>query len=242
MTTHPSPLDPANLWQQFLKLALTCAVDLPHAQQVQTLSLMLFDQLQELHRMSAEERLFLQCAAIAHDIGIIEGEKSHHKTTLRIILKSPLLTLTNKDRLLIGSIARYHRRALPHISHDHFVVLNPEERRTVKTLAGLLRIADALDYSHHSIVGSISCKVTRNKIKIHCSTGSLSDHLGEENAVKEKKDLCELVFKRSVSLIWVPSALKTETLQDVVPTIGKDQHFQDLSNAAPQKESPYGQF
>jgi alpha-galactosidase len=46
----------------------------------------LFDELQPLHLLGAQERFWLNAGALLHDIGWIEGQKGHHKTALRTIL------------------------------------------------------------------------------------------------------------------------------------------------------------
>src|SRR6266849_6502511 len=48
----------------------------------------------------------------------------------------------------IACIARYHRRALPNISHEEYATLSRSARKRVSALAALVRITDALDWSH----------------------------------------------------------------------------------------------
>ncbi len=99
--------------QPAIHLAEYCKYDANHAWQVTKLALQLFDDLFTLHHLSTEKRYLLACAGILHDIGWINGWKNHHKSTLEIILNTKLLPFDSKMRLLIGSIARYHRGALP---------------------------------------------------------------------------------------------------------------------------------
>jgi exopolyphosphatase/guanosine-5'-triphosphate,3'-diphosphate pyrophosphatase len=97
-----------------------------------------------------------------------EGNHAHHKVALKIILNTPLLSFNQKDRLIIGSIARYHRRALPSLEHDHYRALSEEDREMVSCLAGILRVADGLEYSHELRIRSIHTAFSKNKIVIHC--------------------------------------------------------------------------
>src|SRR5262249_10958756 len=48
----------------------------------------------------------------------------------------------------IALVARYHRQATPKRKHDGFGDLPRRMRRTVRTLAALLRLAESLDRSH----------------------------------------------------------------------------------------------
>jgi exopolyphosphatase/guanosine-5'-triphosphate,3'-diphosphate pyrophosphatase len=129
-------------------LAQTCTHEFDHAKHVTYLALRLFDELLHLHQLGAEQRFWLQCAGLLNDIGWVEGWKEHHKASLQIILSTPLLPFSGKERLIIGSIARYHRRALPDLKHDHYKALEPDEREIVNKLAALLRLADGLDSTH----------------------------------------------------------------------------------------------
>jgi exopolyphosphatase/guanosine-5'-triphosphate,3'-diphosphate pyrophosphatase len=78
------------------------------------------------------------------------------------------LQFNNKERLIIGSVVRYHRRALPSTSHDHYKALNEDERKKVAILAGILRIADGLDYTHRRRIGHVEASFNDHKIIIDC--------------------------------------------------------------------------
>lgn len=190
-----------NALQASLQLAQTLEYEAEHTHQVTRLALRLFDELSDLHHLGEAERFWLQCAGILHDIGWVEGWKGHHKTSLRIIQTTQLLPLDSKERLIIGSIARYHRKALPSLDHDHFAALEPFEQEKVKILSALLRVADGLDASHQSRVRDIVLHVTKKKIMIQCAIRSLTA-IEEETAAAEKSDLIQMVFQRTVAFQW----------------------------------------
>ena len=194
--------DPSSALTAVIRLAQTCEYDTSHTHQVTRLALRLYDQLQPLHNLGPEARDWLHYAGLLHDIGWIEGWKEHHKVSLRIILDTPLLPFSNKERLIIGSIARYHRKALPNIKHDHFAALSEEERSLVETLASMLRLADGLDSSHQSRVRDVTCRVTQKKIVFHCLAPVQPQE--EEKAALGKSDLISSVFKRKVEIAWKP--------------------------------------
>ena len=144
----PSTGDHAQVFQAVFALAAQCGYDAQHSRQVTQLALCLFDELYELHQLDGEDRFRLECAGLLHDIGTLEGWKGHHRATLRIILESPLLPLDRQERLVIGNIARYHRKSLPALTHAPFAALDLAEQDTVSRLAALLRLADGLDHDH----------------------------------------------------------------------------------------------
>jgi len=169
-----------------------------HVQQVTRLALQLFDDLKPLHGLGMQERAWLQYAGLLHDIGWIEGATGHHKTALRIILETPLLPFDARERLIIGSIARYHRGALPAARHAHFAELKPLEQRLVGILAGLLRVADGLDCTHQSLVEGVTAQVVGKRIVIRCHA---RQQAAEEFAdATAKSDLLVQMLKRSVAL------------------------------------------
>ena len=198
---QPMPPEHENNIQACIQLARTLEYEAEHTQQVTRLALLLFDEMASLHKLGEKERYWLQCAGILHDIGWVEGRKGHHKTSLRIIQTTQLLPLENKERLIIGSIARYHRKALPDKTHDHFAVLEPGEQEKVKTLSALLRVADGLDASHQSRVKNIAVHITKKRILIRCTIKTLTA-IEEEISATNKSDLMVKVFHRTVNFRW----------------------------------------
>jgi exopolyphosphatase/pppGpp-phosphohydrolase len=190
--------------QAVIDLAKTCEYEANHTQQVTHLALRLFDELSGLHKFGKDERDQLQYASLLHDIGWVEGWKEHHKVSLRIILTTQLLHFSNKERLVIGSIARYHRKALPDVHHDHFAALDKEEQNRVKLLASLLRFADGLDSTHQNRVRDLTCKVTSKRILVRCHSPVSGKE--EQQSAMEKSDLMALVFNRKVYLEWIKAA------------------------------------
>ncbi len=183
-----------------LNLAETCNYDAVHTHQVEKLALKLFDELKSLHELNDVERDWLRYAAILHDIGWIEGRKAHHKTALRIILSTPLLPFDQKERLIIGSIARYHRKALPDKAHDSYAALDLMEQKIVSSLAALLRVADGLDYSHERLVKDLYCQFASQQIIVWCEASYPSDI--DRQAALKKGDLFQKVFKRELVIEW----------------------------------------
>ncbi len=183
-----------------IRLAQLCEYPSQHTHHITRLALRIFDDLVELHHMGPQQRYWLQCAAILHDIGWIEGEKAHHKATLRIILDSPVLTFSSNERLIIASIARYHRRALPSPRHDHYAALSPTEQQSVSQLAAILRVADGLDAMDQSRVKEVQARFTPTKIIItYFAPGRARE---EEKRTSEKSDLMREIYNKTLSIQW----------------------------------------
>jgi hypothetical protein len=174
--------------------------DLGHTEHVVHLSLRLFDELQEHHRLGARERLWLECAAWVHDIGWSEGRKRHHKRALHALLNAETLPSDAGERLIVGGIARYHRRALPDAKrHAHLAALRRADQQVVIQLAALLRVADALDFTHQNLIPDLEVERTDGALVIHCRSPRA---MGELHALERKGDLFERVFGRRLRVTW----------------------------------------
>ncbi|MCZ6680179.1 MAG: HD domain-containing protein, partial [Candidatus Poribacteria bacterium] len=173
---------------------------LGHARQVRYLAELLYDQLQPLHRLQPESRLLLRVAATLHEIGGHVNPSAHHKHSYYLIRNSEIVGLTENQPELIANIARYHRKAFPDAQkHDHFQALSQPERNQVTKLAGILRIADALDHQHKSVIEDLKVKVLDHAVEI--DVRSLDDCLLERWHLQEKGKLFVYAFERSIRLL-----------------------------------------
>jgi exopolyphosphatase/guanosine-5'-triphosphate,3'-diphosphate pyrophosphatase len=147
--------------------------------------------------MGNTERIWLQAAALLHDIGKKLNSRGHHKHSQDLIITSKQLPFRKKGRILIGLIARYHRGALPNRNHKYFGKLDSESRFYIRKLAALLKLADGLDSNHLGSVTDISCKITDDNIIVYPKT---CGPFYPQKAL-EKADLLEAVFNREVVTI-----------------------------------------
>ncbi len=120
-----------------------------HANQVARIALALFDDLASIHKLPATARMYLEVAALLHDIGHAVSYTRHHKHTYYLIQNADLPGLADRERDIVARIARYHRRTAPEATHADMEGLTHAEVAMVRKLSTLLRIADALDRSHH---------------------------------------------------------------------------------------------
>ncbi len=178
--------------------------DWPHARQVTRLSLQLFDATQDLHHLDERARLLLERAAFLHNTGMMIESRRHHKHSFRLIKGTKLPGFTDKERHEIACIARYHRRALPSTSHEEFAILSRSARKRVSALAALLRVADALDYSHDGRVLTLAAEpelCTNSTWTIGIWLRPLADFDAELEQADEKADLFEKVFKHKLNFL-----------------------------------------
>ena len=138
-----------------VELAERCNYFAAHASQVGRMALALFDQTQSNHGLGAREREWLEYSALLHDIGVHISYGRHHRHSYYLVKNGDLRGFELEEVEVIALVARYHRRGVPKRSHEGYGDLSSELRRSVKTLAAILRVAEGLDRSHQQSVADL---------------------------------------------------------------------------------------
>ena len=138
-----------------LELGERCNFYAEHAQQVVRLSLAIFDQTRAVHGLTDREREWLEFAALLHDIGSLISYERHHRHSYYLIRNGDLRGFDPDEIEVIALVARYHRRGTPKRSHEEYSRLPAPLRKTVRTLASILRVAESLDRSHTQIISGL---------------------------------------------------------------------------------------
>jgi len=126
-----------------------------HPAHVARLALALFDGLQAVHDLPAEDRELLHFAALLHDIGTVIGYDRHAEYSYFMIQHATLRGLSAKDTEFIALTALYHGKQRPGRRAPGSSALKKPRRRALKWLAAMLRIAEGLDRSHYQLVRSL---------------------------------------------------------------------------------------
>lgn len=148
------------------RFARKCRVNERHCEHVAMLAGQVFDGLHRRHRLSAQAREILVAAALLHEIGFLVNHAGHHKHAYHLIMHSDLAGFTAREVELIANVARYHRRAYPKRKHANFARLSKTDRKLVRTLAGILRIAVAFDRSHTQIVQGVRVYSRKSRVRL----------------------------------------------------------------------------
>jgi exopolyphosphatase / guanosine-5'-triphosphate,3'-diphosphate pyrophosphatase len=141
-----------------IELAERCNYYADHAQQVARLALALFDQTRAVHGLTDREREWLEYAALMHDLGVHISYPRHHRHSYYLIKNGDLRGFDPDEIEVMALIARYHRRGTPKRSHDEFATLAAPQRRAVRTLASILRVAESLDRSHAQVISGLEIR------------------------------------------------------------------------------------
>jgi exopolyphosphatase/guanosine-5'-triphosphate,3'-diphosphate pyrophosphatase len=142
-----------------------------HGSQVAHLALRLFDQLDADLHLEQAAREWLEFAALLHDVGHHIDHKNHHKHSHYLITNGELLGFRPGELEIIGLTARYHRKAAPKESDPEMKALPRAARQTVRALSAILRVADALDRSHYSVVGDVALLRRAGRLTLQLDAG-----------------------------------------------------------------------
>lgn len=164
-----------------------------HCSHVATLAAQLFDALRDAYALPPAGRDIVQAAALLHDIGYLINHEQHHKHAYHLIMHGDLRGFTAREIELIANVARYHRRAFPRKAHPNFARLDKGERRLVRRLSGILRVADGLDRTHGQIVTGVRCRVRDGSVRL-LVRASADPAIDIEDA-KRKAGLFERAFR-----------------------------------------------
>lgn len=136
-------------------LARRYGISAPHAGKVAYLAVALFQGLRPLHSLAPEHGQLLDASAHLYNIGHYVNESRHHRHSYYLVANADLAGFSDRERLLIAHLCRYHRKSMPQPSHVEFQALDAESRRIVILLTPLLRLAVALDRSQEQLVEDV---------------------------------------------------------------------------------------
>ena len=141
---------------------------------------------------------------------------SHHKHTLYLIRSSELTYFSESERAVIANVARYHAGSPPKKRHPDFAALGDQDQLTVRRLAAILRVADALDRSHDGRVEEITCAREGDKLRVEMLSALPCDR--EVVAARQKGDLLGRVFEVGLALTRKQKAAPSDNGAGARPT------------------------
>jgi len=193
------PGEDRSMAEAVLALGRRFDFDERHGLHVGALAVTLFEDLAELHDLPPASRRLLEVAAILHDVGNAVSFHRHHKHTLYLVANADLPGLSNRERELAALVARFHRRSLPARGRADLASLSPSELVTVRKLAAILRLANALDASHQQHVRSVRAAERGGGVTLRLRTRGAVD-LELWDAAREAAFFRE-VFRRRLELV-----------------------------------------
>lgn len=174
-----------------------------HPFEVKRLSIMIFDEASDkLFEMTKDEKRLLESAALLHDIGYYVECKNHNKHSQKLIIEYGLKGFTDRETELVASICRYHRGSLPDKEkHEIYSDFDKRERKIVKRLGGILKLADGLDRAHLALIKKVRIDFdSQYNVAEFWLTPNTPDYLPDLSSAIRKRDLFEIGFKTQTVL------------------------------------------
>ncbi len=159
-------LEKLRIWASFLD------PDVQHSAHVTRIALQLYDAMSRHNVLAIRPgyRRILEAAGIVHDVGRRTGADGHLKRGYRMIAKlKPPLGWSEEELRCVAAVARYHRGALPATGDSYFVGLSATRRSELLPIIGILRLANAFDFSHDRKVTRIFVEQRDGTLERLCS-------------------------------------------------------------------------
>ena len=168
-----------------------------HTRRVAEICAVLFTALHPLHGLPPGSGKLLEAAANLLDVGHYISASSHHKHSYYVVVNSDMSGFTERERLMIASLCRYHRKAMPSPIHSSYQSLTAEEKRQLMLMIPMLRLADNLVRSHEQRIESLNVQQNGDIVLQVHSRGDIDL---EQWATERVSDVFQQVYGKAVKV------------------------------------------
>jgi exopolyphosphatase/guanosine-5'-triphosphate,3'-diphosphate pyrophosphatase len=175
--------------------------DPDHVRHVAALSLAMFDGLGAagLHDLGPPERELLWAACLLHDIGTAIDYDDHHRHSHYLILNAGLPGFSPRELVLIGLIARYHRKGDPDASELGDLEEKGDAAR-LRLLCAVIRLAEQLERSRDRSVRTVRVGSTNGAVTLETQTDARGDPTVGIWAARRNSELLAEAIGRPVEI------------------------------------------
>jgi exopolyphosphatase / guanosine-5'-triphosphate,3'-diphosphate pyrophosphatase len=175
--------------------------DHDHVARVAALSLAVFDGLGEacLHGFGAEERELLWAGCQLHDIGTAIDYDDHHRHSHYLVLNAGLPGFRPRELVLIGLIARYHRKGDPDASELGDLARKRDDDR-LRLLSGIIRLAEQFERSRDGAIREVSVAARDGSVTLATATDPARDPSVPIWAARRNADLLAEALGRRIEI------------------------------------------
>jgi exopolyphosphatase/guanosine-5'-triphosphate,3'-diphosphate pyrophosphatase len=172
-----------------------------HDLHVWALSRSIYDGLAEvgLHGYGRPERELLWAACLLHDIGVAVNYDDHHRHSHYLTLNAGLPGFTPRELILIGLIARYHRKGAPDAS-ELGDLKEPGDDERLQLLCGVIRLAEQLERSRDRAITDVSVAANGASVSLRTESDPSLDATVPIWAARRNADLLSDALGRDVEI------------------------------------------
>jgi exopolyphosphatase / guanosine-5'-triphosphate,3'-diphosphate pyrophosphatase len=172
-----------------------------HVGRVAALSLEMFDGLAAagLHELGDAERELLWAACVLHDIGTAIDYEDHHRHSAYLILNAGLPGFDPRELVLVGLIARYHRKGDPDASELGELAQDGDPER-LRLLCAIIRLAEQLERSRDGAIRRVSVAARNGTLTLAADADPELDTTVPIWAARQSADLLAQALDRKVEI------------------------------------------
>jgi exopolyphosphatase/guanosine-5'-triphosphate,3'-diphosphate pyrophosphatase len=158
-------------WISVQEFSKRLQIDEEYASQVAKLALQIFDGLVQkvFPKLEKEERSawreLLHAATVLHEAGKFLSYSRYHRHSAYIIANSSLMGFTQNEKMLMGLIARFHRKGIATNKSDELGSISQRALSRINFLAGILRLATALNRTRQNRVKNVAMNWKDNRVE-----------------------------------------------------------------------------
>jgi exopolyphosphatase/guanosine-5'-triphosphate,3'-diphosphate pyrophosphatase len=148
-------------WHSVLQFAKRLGLNEGHALHVKRLALSLYEQLWPMLRPDDSDEdhdanvKLLKATAYLREAGKFVSTPQYHRHSQYILTNCRLPGFTEGERQFMGLVARFHRKGTPAVDHEECRELGEEDVERLALLAGIVRLAAALDRTRQQRVREV---------------------------------------------------------------------------------------
>lgn len=184
-------------WTGVLEVCRRYDVQLKNVEPVREHVVQLFDSMARVHELPEEYRLWLESAAMMHDVGKFMNHQGHYRHTQYIIANSEIFGFSPEQRAIVSAIARYLGKTRPDATDRPMRSISIAEHEHVRRAVVLLRLAVALNQDRASAVVRMRAHVYPKRVVLELVSGRSGAELEAWSLRKEASYFFE-VFRREL--------------------------------------------
>jgi exopolyphosphatase/guanosine-5'-triphosphate,3'-diphosphate pyrophosphatase len=184
-------------WAGVLEVCRRYEIELRNVEPVREHVVQLFDALAGVHQLPGEYRLWLQAAAMMHDLGKFMNHQGHYRHTQYIIANSEIFGFSPEQRLVVSAMARYLGKSRPDPMDRVMRGIPVEQHVHVMEALVLLRLAVALNRDRASAAVRLQPHVYPRRVLLELVPGRGGAEL-EKWSLKKEADYFREVFRREL--------------------------------------------
>jgi exopolyphosphatase / guanosine-5'-triphosphate,3'-diphosphate pyrophosphatase len=184
-------------WAGVLEVCRRYEIEQKNVEPVREHVVQLFHALSAVHGLPEEYRLWLEAAAMMHDVGKFMNHQGHYRHTQYIIANSEIFGFSPEQRAIVSAIARYLGKTRPDPMDRVMRILPLEEHMHVVRAVVLLRLAVALNQDRASAVVQMRTHVYPKRVLLELVPGRGGAEL-EAWSLKKEAAYFREIFRREL--------------------------------------------